>query len=431
MPNSKGTGTRTAAGRSASYGQAVLTAKRAIYLLTALVFGTIWFTWFVTVFSTGLGLAITLLGLPILVGGLWSIRWAADLERKLANGLLEARLCATYRKPTRPGWWPAVQARLADAQTWRDFGYVLCQFPFGIATFTLVVVFLAVPLGLLFAPAYYWAIPGGIEVGVLSADTIGEALALMGIGVPLTWIGIHLIDMLGQMQAAWARLMLTSTPDPELTAQVTDARSAQARIIEAADAERRRLERDLHDGAQQRLVSLSLKLAMAKKKVGEDGEARALLEEAHEESKAAVTELRDLARGIHPAILTDRGLAAALEELAARAAVPTEVLEAPEERLPARIESTAYFVVAEALANVGKYAEATQASVRVVHQDDRLVVEVRDDGRGGADPANGSGLRGLADRVGALSGRFEVDSAPGWGTRVRAELPLSAATPAG
>jgi signal transduction histidine kinase len=431
MPNSKGTGTRTSGSPSAAYVHLVLTVKRAIYLLLALPLGTFWFVWFVTVFSTGLGLAVTLIGLPIIVGGLWSIRWAADLERRLARALLSADVQVTYRKPTRPGWWPTIQARLADGQTWRDFGYLLCQFPFGIATFTLVVVFVATPLSLVFAPVYFWAIPDGIEVGLLNADTLGEAFALTAVGIPLTWIGLKALELLGAMQAAWARVMLTSTPDPELTAQVSDARSAQARIIEAADAERRRLERDLHDGAQQRLVSLSLKLAMAKAKVGEDGDARALLEEAHEESKAAVTELRDLARGIHPAILTDRGLAPALDELAARATVPTEVLAAPEERLQPAVEATAYFVVAEALANVAKYAEATQASVRVDHQDDRLVVEIRDDGRGGADPANGSGLRGLADRVGALAGRFEVDSTSGWGTRVRAELPLSAARTSG
>jgi signal transduction histidine kinase len=234
-----------------------------------------------------------------------------------------------------------------------------------------------------------------------------------------------MINMLGGMQAAWARLMLTSTPDPELTAQVDDARSAQARIIEAADAERRRLERDLHDGAQQRLVSLSLKLAMAKAKVGEDGDAKALLDEAHAESRAAVEELRDLARGIHPAILTDRGLGPALEQLASRATVPTEVDGVPERRLPAAVEATAYFVVAESLTNIGKYAEASQASVRVAEHDGRLLVEVRDDGRGGADPADGSGLRGLADRVGALGGRLEVDSPAGWGTRVVADLPLA------
>ena len=403
----------------------MLTFRRAIYLLLGLPLGTFWFVWFVTVFSTGLGLAVTLLGLPVLVGGLWSIRWAADLERTLVRTLLGADVHATYRKPEREGWWPSIQARLADGQTWRDFGYLLCQFPFGIATFTLTIVFLATPLGLLFAPAYYWAIPDGIEIGLFSADTLGEAFALSAIGLPLTWIGFKAVGLLGAMQTAWARVMLTSTPDPELTAQVTDARSAQARIIEAADAERRRLERDLHDGAQQRLVSLSLKLAMAKNKLGDDGEARALLEEAHEESKAAVTELRDLARGIHPAILTDRGLAAALEELAGRAAVPTEVLEAPDGRLPAQIESTAYFVVAEALANIGKYAEASRAMVEVKRAGEGLLVSVRDDGIGGASLDKGSGLRGLADRVEALGGRLTIESPPGEGTLLVAELPIT------
>ena len=411
----------------------MLTVRRSVYLLGALVFGSFWFCWFVTVFATGLGLAITLLGLPVLVLGIWSIRWAAEMERSLARGLLAVELCPTYRKPDEPGWWPAVQARLGDPQTWKDFGYVLLQFPFGIATFTLVVVFVTVPLALLFAPAYYWALPDGIEVGLYNADTFGEALGLLGLGVPLTWIGFNLVRLLGELQAAWARTMLASTPDPELTAQVDDARSAQARIIEAADAERRRLERDLHDGAQQRLVSLSLKLAMAKARLGGDGEAGELLDEAHEESKAAVAELRDLARGIHPAILTDRGLGPALDELAARAAVPTEVVETPDRRLPAAVEATVYFVVGEALANVAKYAEAEQATVRVTEQPGRLVVEVRDDGCGGADPGRGTGLRGLADRVGALDGHLEVDSPPGWGTRVRAELPLAGApaTPAG
>jgi signal transduction histidine kinase len=401
--------------------------KRTLYLLLALPLGTAWFVWFVTVLSTGIGLAVTLIGLPILVGALWSVRPLAQLERGLVRGLLGAEVHAHYRQPERDGWWPSVQARLADPQTWKDLGYLLVQFPLGIATFTIAVVAISVPLSLVFAPVYYWAIPDGIEVGLFSADTLLEAFALTAAGVPATWLGLKILQLTGAAQAAWARTMLHSSPDPELTAQVDDARSAQARIIEATDAERRRLERDLHDGAQQRLVSLSLKLAMAKAKVGEDGDARALLDEAHAESRAAVEELRDLARGIHPAILTDRGLAPALEQLASRAVVPTDVDGVPDHRLPAAVEATAYFVVAEALTNVGKYAEATQAAVRVTEADGRLVVEVRDDGRGGADPAGGSGLRGLADRVGALGGRLEVDSPVGWGTRVVADLPLGAA----
>ena len=404
-------------------------ARRTTYLILALPLGIASFTWFTVVLSLGLSLGPVVIGVPILVGALYSIRPNARLERALVRSLLGAHdVDATYRRPTRPGRWPAVQARLADPQTWKDLGYVLMQLPFGIAGFTIAVVAVTVPLALLFAPAWYWAIPGGIEVGLFSADTLGEAALLTAAGIPAAVLGVLLLDGTARAYTAWARLMLTSTPDPELAAQVVDARSAQARIVEAADAERRRLERDLHDGAQQRLVALSLKLALAKAKLGEDGEARALLEEAHADSCAAVVELRDLARGIHPAILTDRGLRPALDELAARASVPTDV-DAPEERMAPALEATVYFVVAESLTNVGKYADATRASVAVARDDGHLVVEVRDDGRGGADPAAGSGLRGLADRVGALDGRLEVDSPDGFGTRVRAELPL--ATPGG
>ena len=404
----------------------MLVARRALYLLLALPLGTAWFVWYVTMLSLGAGLAVTLIGLPILVLTLYSVRPIGEFERRLVRDLLGAAdVRASRRRPERPGRWPAIQARLADPQTWKDLIYQFCQFPFGLATFTITVVAVSLPLSLLLAPAYFWAIPDGIEVGLFSADTLGEAFALTAAGVPAAWLCHQLLRGTGIAQTAWARLMLRSEPDPELVEQVVDARSAQARIIEATDAERRRLERDLHDGAQQRLVSLSLKLAMAKAKLGDDGEARALLDEAHAESRAAVEELRDLARGIHPAILTDRGLVPALEQLAARAAVPTELRGAPGRRLPAPVEATAYFVVAAALTNVGKYAGAEQAAVEVAERDGRLVVEVRDDGRGGADPAAGSGLRGLADRVGALGGTLDVDSPAGRGTRVVAALPVS------
>jgi signal transduction histidine kinase len=214
-------------------------------------------------------------------------------------------------------------------------------------------------------------------------------------------------------------MVLSSTPDPELA----EARSTQARMVEAALAERRRIERDLHDGAQQRLVALSLKLGMARKRLdGQDGAAE-LVAEAHEEAKLAIEELRDLARGIHPAVLTDRGLAAALEDLAARSTVPAIVEAAPEPRLAPAVEATAYFVVAEGLANVAKYAGARNAWISARLAGGELVVEVRDDGTGGADPDKGSGLRGLRDRVSALDGRLEVSSPPGAGTSLRATLP--------
>jgi signal transduction histidine kinase len=188
--------------------------------------------------------------------------------------------------------------------------------------------------------------------------------------------------------------------------------------------ERRRLERDLHDGAQQRLVSMALSIRMARARLNEDPlVADQLLATAGEELDSALGELRELARGIHPAVLTDRGLGTALETLANRAPVPVELAELPDERLPEAVELAAYFVVAEALTNVAKYAEASHATVEIARENGRLMVEVADDGVGGADPENGSGLRGLADRIAVLEGRLEIDSERGRGTTIRAQIP--------
>ncbi|WP_217913858.1 sensor histidine kinase [Miltoncostaea marina] len=211
-------------------------------------------------------------------------------------------------------------------------------------------------------------------------------------------------------------------------ALLAEVRASRARIVEAADAERRRLVRDIHDGAQQHLVQavISLQLARGAAGPGDAGPAP-LIDEALEATRRATAELRELAAGIHPAILVHRGLAAAVRGVTARSRPPVE-LDVVEARFPPSVESTAYFVVAEALTNVSKYAEASRARVRVAVEGDDLVVEVRDDGRGGADPARGTGLRGLRDRLEALGGGLAVGDAEPRGTLVRARLPL---TPAG
>jgi signal transduction histidine kinase len=205
--------------------------------------------------------------------------------------------------------------------------------------------------------------------------------------------------------------------------QEDEVRQARARIIEAGDTERWRLERNLHDGAQQRLVTLSLSLRMAQRRLHEDPDgAEQLLEQAASELALALEELRELARGLHPAILNERGLGPAVQALAARAPIPVDI-EACPERLPQRVEVAAFYVISEALTNVAKYASATAAGVNINRDNGYLRVEVVDDGVGGADPAKGSGLRGLADRVEALAGSVAVESEPGQGTRVRAEIP--------
>jgi signal transduction histidine kinase len=210
-----------------------------------------------------------------------------------------------------------------------------------------------------------------------------------------------------------------------LRERVDDLRTARQRIIAAADEERRRIERDLHDGAQQRMVAVAVTLGLAEQRLKTDPEGAAeLVAQARQEAQAAVKELRELARGIHPAVLSDHGLGPALEALASRAPVPVEVSGVPDRELTEEVEACAYFVTAEALTNVAKYARASSATVELSLEDDRLRVRVRDDGVGGADPNAGTGLRGLRDRVDALDGELEIHSPPGGGTTLTAEMPV-------
>ena len=232
-------------------------------------------------------------------------------------------------------------------------------------------------------------------------------------------------EMLGSVAAAAGLAVQNERLQAQLRARVEELRTSRARIVEEGTKERRRLERNLHDGAQQRLVALSLTMRLAQGKVHKDPDrADELLTAAQEELKLALAELRELARGIHPAILSDRGLGAALEALAGRAPIDVHLEELPADPLPEAIEAAAYFMVAEALTNVVKYAHASQATVRVSRYNGHAIVEVADDGIGGADPGRGSGLRGLADRVSALDGSMLLDSPAGSGTTLRAEIPV-------
>jgi signal transduction histidine kinase len=221
--------------------------------------------------------------------------------------------------------------------------------------------------------------------------------------------------------AAFAELVAQAIENAETREELAASR---ARLVQAADEARRRIERDLHDGAQQRLVAAALELTLLERRLARDPDgARARLARVREQLECGLAELRDLARGIHPAVLTERGLEAALDALVQRAAMTVELRAAVPERLDAAIEAAAYFLVSEALTNVAKYAHADAVSVEVASTGDALVVAISDDGVGGADPERGSGLRGLVDRVSAIGGRLELSSPPGEGTRVRAHLP--------
>jgi signal transduction histidine kinase len=385
--------------------------RRIAYLLSALPLSCFYSVVILAGLSVGLGLAIVTLGLPlVLMMGFW--RWMARFERWLGERLLGVSLPSPYRPNTETGWFPRMLARAADVATWKDFAYLTAHFPLALLDLLAVVVALGIPLTLIAAPV----------TGL--GDNVAVSLVLLVAGVVLLPIAVRALGAFAGIHAAVARALLTTSREVELSARVIDLRTSQARIIAAADGERRRLERDLHDGAQQRLVAVALNLRIARERMNRGEDALELVSQAGDEAQRAIGELRDLARGIHPAVLTDRGLGPALRDVAGRSVVPVNLLAWPAERFPATVEATAYFVVSEALTNVAKYAEASEATVSVRNEDGRLVVEVADDGRGGADLANGSGLRGLTDRIAALDGTLTVESPVGGGTRVRAELAI-------
>jgi signal transduction histidine kinase len=356
--------------------------------------------------------AILTLGLPlVLMMGFW--RWMARFERWLCSRLLGVPLASPYRISHERGWFARLLARTADVATWKDLAYLTAHFPLAIVDLIAVVVLLTPPFALILAP-----FTGEVQ-------NFAVALALLPAGLVLLPISVRALSAFAGIHAAVARALLTTSREVELNARVVDLRTSQARIIAAADAERRRLERDLHDGAQQRLVVVALNLRVARERLSRGEDALELVSQAGDQAQQAIGELRDLARGIHPAVLTERGLGPALRDVAGRCPLPVTVLDSLEGRFPATVEATAYFVVSEALTNVAKYADASSATVSVALEDDRLVIEVVDDGRGGAGAEKGSGLRGLSDRIAALDGTLDVFSPVGAGTRVRAELDVT------
>jgi signal transduction histidine kinase len=399
--------------------------RDTVYILSGFVLATVWWSLLVTLLATGLGLLVTLVGLPILAASLYIWIWIADSERLRARILLGIEVARPYRTLAAHGWLRRTWERAKDPAVWRDLVYLLFVFfPLALATFVIAVVAWAGALALVTMPVYY-----GSDIGLqfgdssrVSVDTLPKAIACSVVGLVLLAFLPWVLGLLTAAHAFTVRTLLgrrSSERVAQLTRQRTEA-------VDAAVSERRRIERDLHDGAQQRLTALAIDLGRARAKLDSDPEgARALVEQAHEDSKQALAELRNLARGIHPAILTDRGLDAALSALAARSSIPVEISVDIEERPPVAIESTAYFVVAEALTNATKHASATRLVVRVMHGKEEIVVEIEDNGIGGARIEPGGGLEGLTTRVATVDGTVTVSSPPGGPTIVRAELPCA------
>jgi signal transduction histidine kinase len=400
-------------------------AADTLYLALGLPLGILTFTWVVTGWSVSLGLAITLIGLPLAVLTVLGSRGLAHLERRRAALVLGAPVPERYRRADAPGIVPRLKALLADAQTWKDLAWHLLLLPVGIAGFTIAVTTWGTTLGLLAMPAWYWSVTDpGVDLGLFTVDTLGEAFAASGAGLVSISLTVALVRGSAAATGAFARLLL-GPGDRALRERVEELTVTRAGAVDAATEELQRIERDLHDGAQARIVAVAMDLGLADQQAADDPEAAAeLRRRAQENARQALVELRELARGMRPGLLAERGLQEAVRALVARSPLPASAEIDLPGRMPAQVETAAYYVVAEALTNAAKHAGARAAVVRISRRGEMLAVEVSDDGRGGADPA-GSGLTGLRRRVEALDGRLRVASPAGGPTIVAAEIPCA------
>ena len=400
-----------------------------IYLLGAMFVGLTWHVVLAVGLTLGVGLLIVWVGVFVLALTVLAWRGGAWLERRWVRLMLGVQIPEPYRPLPAGSLWQRARVLAGDPATWKDLAYLVLLAPLGLVWFLVTTTLWGMGIFMLLAPVWYWILPHGEAAlfvtddrSYLALDSLPVALLATVLGAGVCVAAAWAVKAMAAVHGAVAQALLGPS-EQQLQARVEALEASRDRAVDSAEAERRRIERDLHDGAQQRLVALAMDLGMARAKLESDpAAATALVGEAHEEAKRALAELRDLARGIHPAVLADRGLDAAISALAARSPVPVGV-DVTAGRRPGPVESAAYFVVAEALTNAAKHARAAEIGVRIARHRDLLIVEVIDDGAGGADPARGSGLRGLADRVAAVDGRLSVTSPQGGPTVIRAELP--------
>ncbi|MEU6074531.1 sensor domain-containing protein [Micromonospora sp. NPDC047074] len=385
----------------------------------------------------GVGLGVTVIGLPVLSGTLYAARGLADIERlRLPAVLHQSRIRPQYRLP-EPGAsaWRRILVPMGDAQSWLDLAHGILKLIVAIVTFVVTLAWWAGAVAGTLYWAYDWALPHGEpdDVGLPQLLGLGDStIARIGLHTALGLFFLITLPIVARgcalLQASFGRALLTGVA--EMRNRITVLEEQKRAAVSAEASALRRLERDIHDGPQQRLVRLAMDLSRARQQLASDPEAAArTLDEAVTQTRETLAELRALSRGIAPPILVDRGLPSALAALAGRGLIPIELrvdpeLASPTGRLEPAVESTAYFVVAEALTNVAKHSRATECQVTVARHDGRLEVGVGDDGQGGAHLAKGHGLAGIADRVRAAGGRLTVVSPAGGPTSIHAELPL-------
>jgi len=398
-----------------------------VYLVSGLPLAVVVFSLAVTGLALGVGLLpLALVGLPVLSLTLQGCRGFGAFERARVSLMLGQVIQAPGKK-TLPegGWLRRWMAWLTDASSWRQFAAALLFLPVTVIGYAVAVSVWSVALALIILPAYNSALPkgGAVVFGrVLHGTPTMVAAVVAGVVVLLN--APYVARSMAAVQV-WVDRKLLGPSRRALAARVGELERSRSRMVVAADADRRRIERDLHDGAQARLVSLAMELGRAKAHFDDDPErAKALVNQAHEDAKTALVELRSLVRGVHPPVLSDRGLDAALSGLAAICPVPVTVQVEVSKRPSATVEAVAYFVVAESLTNVAKHSGAASATVSVRSESDVLHVVVRDDGRGGAVPT-GAGLAGLADRVQAVAGHLSIDSPAGGPTVIEVEIPCA------
>jgi signal transduction histidine kinase len=395
------------------------------HLLTSLVLGPATFLWALATTLVSGVLSFTYLAPPAFLAATWVTRRIAGLERLRAGLVLGRPVATPYESvpPTNP--WTRGRAVVRETATWRDLAWLVLLLPLGLAGGLLGALVVLVDLATVLAPVWLWSVPNPYLPPVVDwlFNTSGGRFVLTGIGLLLAPPALWLAATVAGVQARIAAWLLEPGPRQRLAQRASELVETRRRVVNAQAAELQRIERDLHDGAQARIVAAGMTLALADRKMRVTGEpARDDVRAARRQLDEALAELRRLVRGIYPPILTDRGLAAALSALAGDAPLPVEVRAAELGELAPAVESAAYFVVAEALANTVKHADATSCAVTVT-LGESLTVEIRDDGRGGADLDAGTGLDGLRRRVEALDGRMTITSPVGGPTVVHAELP--------
>ncbi|WP_433696574.1 sensor histidine kinase [Nocardiopsis sp. CA-288880] len=416
-------------------GLAVAVVAMPVYLPWTLVGGMLlrrpWDTLSTGPVAAGLlgGLAMVLVFAPLIALPLGA------LERRRLVFVTRGPFPGGHRVP-EPGLWAWARTRLTEGATWREIAYSMLLLPVALLVCTVLGTLISAAVVFATGPLLAEESRGGqVALGFVTIDSSAEAVPYMLLAPVTLVVLLYASAVLSQMHLAIARALLVGPPKDELRAELSQVTESRARLVNAFEYERRRIERDLHDGAQQRLVALSVDLGLARLDLEEGGEADRRVAAAQANADELIDELRELVRGIHPRVLTDRGLTAALEELADRCPVPTRVEAAVPGRLPAHVEGTAYFVVAEALTNVAKHAGAMAVAVRASvppgtgGPPGALLVEVEDDGGGGAEPGRGSGLTGLTDRVAVMGGTMELSSPQGGPTRIRVELPCGPIPP--